>query len=200
MEQTKTADGLPHEKKDCEKEYEDKAYEDKDCGNCACAYYGEMPRLDGILRDARFRDNLARIEKLEEQRVFCRHGLEHLLAVARIAWILTLEERLPFSKEILYSAALLHDLGRFRQYETQEPHHEAGAALAEEILRDAGYDAAEVAEIAAAIRQHGDEAQCRSELARLLYRADKLSRNCFCCAAQADCKWSGERRNKTIRC
>jgi hypothetical protein len=52
--------------------------------------------------------------------------------------------------------------------------------------------------IAEAISQHGDELERQSILARVLYQADKLSRCCFQCAAQAECKWNEEKRNKTI--
>ena len=93
-----------------------------------------MKRIEAILQDVRFQKSLLRIEQLEQQRIFCRHGLEHLLDVARIAWILTMEEQLPLDKEIVYGAALLHDIGRDRQYEEQIPHHQASAGLAAEIL------------------------------------------------------------------
>lgn len=156
-----------------------------------------MERIDRILRDARVQDSLRRIEQLEQQRVFCRHGLEHLLDVARIAWILVLERQLPLPKDVVYGAALLHDLGRHRQYEEGVAHHLASAQLAEAILPDAGYSAAETAQIVTAIRQHGAQPQ-QDLLAQVLYRADKLSRNCFQCAAQGQCKWPPEERNRTV--
>ena len=34
----------------------------------------------------------------------------------------------------------------------------------------------------------------------VLYRADKLSRNCFLCDAREDCYWPEERKNRTILC
>ena len=108
---------------------------------------------------------------------------------------------MPLEKDIVYGAALLHDLGRYQQYEHQIPHHEASAALALEILPDAGYSLEETAMITAAILRHSS---CRQEeqqlLADVLYQADKLSRNCFQCKAQADCKWPEEKRNRTIYC
>ena len=109
-----------------------------------------MKRIEAILQDERFRYGLQQIAKLEQQRIFCCHGLEHLLDVARIAWIMTLEQHLPLEKDIVYGAALLHDLGRYQQYEHQIPHHEASAALALEILPDAGYSLEETAMITAA--------------------------------------------------
>ena len=159
----------------------------------------KMERIDAILSDARFQYGLERITTLEKNRIFCCHDLAHLLDVARIAWIMTMEAQLCIQKDIIYGAALLHDLGRYRQYEDAIPHHQASAALAAQILPDAGYTAEETCMIAEAIRQHGAEAQSCGELARVLYAADKLSRNCFQCNAQAECKWLEEKRNKTIR-
>ena len=157
-----------------------------------------MPRVDAILQDARFRCGLERIETLEQNRIFCCHRLDHLLDVARIAWIMVLEQQLPLEKDIVYGAALLHDLGRYRQYEESIPHHQASAALAAEILPDAGYTAEETVMMVDAIGQHGEQPLNQSVLAQVLYRADKLSRNCFQCAAQSQCKWPEEKRNRTV--
>ena len=40
-----------------------------------------MKRIEAILQDVRFQKSLLRIEQLEQRRIFCRHGLEHLLDV-----------------------------------------------------------------------------------------------------------------------
>jgi HD superfamily phosphodiesterase len=157
-----------------------------------------MKQIDAILQDSRFQYGLQRVTELEKERIFCCHRLDHLLDVARIAWIMVLEQNLSLKKEIVYGAALLHDLGRYRQYEENIPHHKASAELAVQILPDAGYTEEETAMIAEAISQHGDALERQSILARVLYQADKLSRCCFQCAAQAECKWNEEKRNKTI--
>ncbi len=157
-----------------------------------------MRQIDVILQDRRFQYGLQRINELEQGRIFCCHRMDHLLDVARIAWIMVLEQNLPLKKEIVYGAALLHDLGRYRQYEEQIPHHQASAELALEILPDAGYTEEETAMIVEAIGQHGEKSASRNPLARVLYQADKLSRCCFQCAAQEACKWDAEKRNKTI--
>ena len=39
----------------------------------------------------------------------------------------------------------------------------------------------------------------KADLPGLFYRADKLSRNCFLCPAQADCNWPEEKKNLEIR-
>ncbi len=158
----------------------------------------DMKRIDAILADEQFRYGLERINELEQDRIFCCHGLEHLLDVARIAWIMVLEQNIPLEKDLVYGAALLHDLGRYRQYEENIPHHQASAILAAELLPKAGYTEAETAQIVDAIGQHGTEPQSQGQLARILYDADKLSRNCFRCGAQAECKWPLEKRNRTI--
>ena len=158
----------------------------------------DMKRIDAILADEQFRYGLERINELEQDRIFCCHGLEHLLDVARIAWIMVLEQNIPLEKDLVYGAALLHDLGRYRQYEENIPHHQASAMLAAELLPKAGYTEAEIAQIVDVIGQHGTEPQSQGQLARILYDADKLSRNCFRCGAQAECKWPLEKRNRTI--
>lgn len=158
----------------------------------------DMQRVNALLQDERFQVGLFQITELETHRIFCRHGLQHLLDVARIAWIMVLEQQLPLKKDIVYGMALLHDLGRYRQYAEQMPHHQASAELAEKILPDAGYTTEECAQIVDAIRQHGTASQQQGKLAQILYYADKQSRNCFQCAAQAECKWTLEQRNKTI--
>lgn len=50
-----------------------------------------MPRVDALVRHPRFACGLARLEELERDRPWCRHGLPHLLDVARIMWIAALE-------------------------------------------------------------------------------------------------------------
>ena len=156
-----------------------------------------MERIECILQDERFQYGLQRVQQLEQQRIFCCHGLDHLLDVARIAWIMVLEQQQPLKKDVVYGAALLHDLGRYRQYEEGVAHHQASAELAAVILPDAGYSAEETAQIVQAIGQHGTQPQ-QDLLAQVLYQADKLSRNCFQCGAQAQCKWPLEKRNRTI--
>ena len=45
-----------------------------------------------------FIEKLDRIEELERDRIYCGHGLGHLLDVARIAYIYNLEENLGFTR------------------------------------------------------------------------------------------------------
>ena len=120
--------------------------------------------------------------------------------MARLAYIENLERGLGVDKELIYAAALLHDIGRHLQYTQNIPHDEAGAQLAEIIMADCGFSPAERAEVTQAILQHrGDGDRSRDGLAALLYRADKASRACLFCAAEPECNWSREKKNMTIR-
>ena len=94
---------------------------------------------------------MERLAEYEKDRIFCRHGVEHLLDVARIAYIENLEKNSGLSKEIIYGAALLHDIGRYLQYTEGIPHEKAGADLAGEILKDCGFTGKEQEEILGAI-------------------------------------------------
>lgn len=156
-----------------------------------------MERVDRVLGHPEFRRRLAELTELERDRIFCRHGLDHLLAVARLMLILSREERLEFPKERLYATALLHDVGRGAQYRTGVPHVQAGVPIAEGILADCGFGPEEREEILTAISAHSDGAD-DAPLSRLLYRADKLSRPCFACPAADRCNWSHKEKNLTL--
>lgn len=123
----------------------------------------------------------------------------HLLDTARLAWISNLEEGLGLEREVVYAAALLHDIGRSEQYETGIPHAEAGARIAEPILADCGFTEEERGEILYAIASHSKRDPSRKTvLADLLYRADKGSRACFACAVEPMCDWPSEKKNRVI--
>lgn len=156
-----------------------------------------MERVDRILHHPEFRRRLAQLEELERDRVFCRHGLDHLLAVARLMLILSREQGSGIPKELLYAAALLHDVGRGAQYCTGVPHAEAGLPIAEGILTGCGFDGEERREILNAIAAHSDGAD-DAPLSRLLYRADKLSRPCYACPAADRCNWPRREKNLTL--
>ena len=105
-----------------------------------------------------------------------------LLDVARLAWIFNLEANQEISKERIYAAALLHDIGRHIQYENGTPHQIAGLPIAEQILTDCGFYPEEMKEILYAIENHRNKEMLkRDDLAGILYRADKMSRCCFGC-------------------
>lgn len=222
-----------------------------------------MPRVDALVRHPRFARDLARLEELERDRPWCRHGLPHLLDVARIMWIAALEHGWaasagcgvrdvpaggcapstaaagapalaagaatdaravrataaascaggaaapPFARDVVYATALLHDMGRVAQYETGEPHHEAGQRYARELLGalagPARFTASETDTIACAVGAHrsgGAHAAAVpavATLADLLRASDKAARACWSCPARATCAWPLEKRNEGVR-
>lgn len=117
-----------------------------------------MRRVHAIEESFAFRGHMRRIEDAEQTREFCKHGMTHLLDVARIAWIFNLERGLGFDREVVYAAALLHDLGRSEQYATGEDHDVAGARIAADILDSLPdglrFDVDERAVILAAVSGH----------------------------------------------
>ena len=120
--------------------------------------------------------------------------MDHFLDVARIASMIAADEGIEADRELIYAAALLHDIGRVSQYENGTRHEEAGAQLAPDILSACGFSAKEAAEVTAAIAGHGDEGvKVRRDLTGLIYRADKLSRKCYTCGVRDRCHKSAEK-------
>ena len=156
-----------------------------------------MDRVNELMRHPVFSEHLTRLDTLEQTRCFCRHGLPHLLDVARMMWIAALERQLPLSREVVYATALLHDLGRVEQIEAGIPHHQASAQLAARILPDAGFGEVEIAQIQAAIASHRSDGG-ENNLEQLLYWADKKSRACWMCPAKGECNWPDEKKNWEI--
>lgn len=167
-----------------------------------------MRRVNRILEHPLYKAALRDIEEAEKERIFCRHDMEHFLSVARIAHIYNLQEKAGFEQELIYAAALLHDIGRAAEYADGTPHQEAGARLAEQILSECGFSGESRQMILYAIRFHrqgaagtaAGEAQAEKNrhLEEYLYRADKKSRLCFSCKAQQECNWKMEKRNLAI--
>jgi HD superfamily phosphodiesterase len=148
---------------------------------------GGMKRINSILNDLEYLSYLDRIQKSEAGRIYCRHDMAHFLDVSRIARIISLEENLDIEKELIYAAGLLHDIGRWAEYETGMDHAIASKELAEKILARHNFTEAERSKISAAIDGHRTKSAA-SPLADILYRADKLSRNCVLCNALTTCK------------
>ncbi|NTW71203.1 MAG: HD domain-containing protein [Eubacteriaceae bacterium] len=146
-----------------------------------------MVRVNKIIRDQKYLEYVEKNQKAEKDRIFCRHDMPHFLDVARIAWILVLEEGLDIEKEIVYAAALLHDTGRWLEYENGEDHAVSSARLSEEILVRNDFNRIEINMISDAIGSHRNM-ESNSDLSRVLYKSDKLSRNCQMCSAIGECK------------
>ena len=158
-----------------------------------------MERVDKVMNHPVFRENMNKIENAEIDRCFCRHGLPHALDVARIFYILILEEQVSVDKELVYATALLHDIGRFEQYTNNIPHNDAGAKLAGEILSECGFSKEECERAVNAIKDHRRESSGGDIFGHLLYKADKLSRDCYSCEAEPDCYWTDEQKNMCVR-
>ena len=156
-----------------------------------------MSRIDRIIQNPQYVDTLKRLQVLETDRIFCRHDISHFMSVARLMWIEVLEQQLPVDREVVYAAALLHDIGRVAQMEHGIPHEQASAEFAQQILPDAGFNEEELREVTAAILSHRKESTT-STLGRILYQADKRSRACWCCGASDLCNWPDEKKNKGI--
>ncbi|MDD5824214.1 MAG: HD domain-containing protein [Firmicutes bacterium] len=168
----------------------------------------EMRRADDVIRHPLFVSNLERLEELEADRIWCCHGFGHLMDVARLAYIFTLERGYELPKDFVYATALLHDIGRSTQYLEGIPHAEAGIEPAAQILTDCGFTEAEIAMALRAIAEHSDESdadaeiiartwpdkvhdeQLSKQLREVLYDGDKLSRDCFRCKVADQCDWA----------
>lgn len=159
-----------------------------------------MKRANLILQNQLFRAHLEQNRVAEADRCFCHHDMGHFLDVARIARIICLQEGIEIGEDILYAAALLHDIGRHIQYEDGTPHETASARIAPQILAQCDYSEWESNYIVDAIRAHRDASvETEQNLRGVLYRADKASRACFACAAEKECNWERKKKNLLIR-
>lgn len=158
-----------------------------------------MERIDKIWNHKLYQECKARIEAAEQDRIYCLHNLEHSLDVARIAYIINLENNYNLERELIYAMALLHDLGRSKQYTTGESHHTASVPIAEKILRDCDFTNQEVELLCQAIGAHQNPvSEAENRYVTVLYQADKQSRNCYNCKARKTCYWKEEERNHSI--
>ncbi|QZY54809.1 HD domain-containing protein [Crassaminicella profunda] len=150
-----------------------------------------MERVNKILKNQKYVDYLNRNVKAEKNRIFCHHDLRHYLDVARVAYILALEKNISIKKDVIYAAALLHDIGRWKEYLEGVDHAAASATLAKDILESSGFDNDEQAIIKEAIKNHRKYDAKNPPLDKILYRSDKLSRPCMECTVVAKCKRFG---------
>lgn len=157
-----------------------------------------MGRINKILNNEYYRKLISKINENESDRRFCRHGLNHCLDVARIAYIISLEEKYELDKDIIYAAALLHDIGRADDTDNGKKHHERSCLYAKDILCKCDYSEDEIERILMAINVHNSDGDNSDGLAGLLYRADKLSRKCFDCKAYEECYWEDTIKNNSI--
>ena len=151
-----------------------------------------------IIDNKRYRMLVKELEELEKDRIFCGHDMEHFLNVARIAVILCAESGIEADSDIIYSAALLHDIGRTEEYRSGTPHDKASAVIASERLDEVGCPADMKTAITDLISAHRIAESGKTELEKIFFRADKKSRLCFCCKAKEQCNWPEQKRNNEI--
>ena len=153
-----------------------------------------MKNTNIILNHPLTQELYEKLDEFEQKRIYCIHDLTHSLAVARICYILNLENNLAIDKDLIYSTAILHDLGRVYEYENIKDHHIASVEIAKEILETTAFSRAQKEKIINAIKNHRNKDQDNS-FNDIFYKADKLSRDCFNCKSQSSCRWSKEKMN-----
>lgn len=148
-----------------------------------------MERINLLLASPAYRQYLEMIKEKEKGRVFCQHGFGHGLEVARLCRIFLLENGLDYSRDVVYAAALLHDLGRCLEDNAKGCHAVRSARLADPLLVQAGYSLEERKLITNAIAEHRKKEHdvFASPLSYFLSKADKYSRLCHACPASAAC-------------
>jgi uncharacterized protein len=158
-----------------------------------------MEQVNRILNNSLYLSCIKKIEELEQDRIYCKHNMEHFMDVARIAYIINLENNLLIDKKLIYATALLHDVGRHEQYLYQTPHEEAGSRISKKILEQCDFLEEEIEIIADAILSHRDRKVTEyMNLNGIIYKADKLSRPCFTCKANETCNWEITKKNMQI--
>ena len=91
--------------------------------------YIEMPRLNAVWNHPLYQKYYRENEKIEHDREFCCHQITHLLDVARIAYIKNLEAGLGIDKELIYTAAILHDIGKALDHDMEGTHVQIGVDI-----------------------------------------------------------------------
>lgn len=159
-----------------------------------------LKRIDLLLSDSLYNEYLQRNAVEEMEPKFCRHDINHHFDVARITFILMLENndlehflreskinsRLA-AKEVIYAAGLLHDIGKWKEYRDGEEHASYSASLARGLLPRALFTPDETEIICQAIYEHRNISNDMSFLGERLYRANNLSRICSRCVSKEQC-------------
>ncbi|MGI6119072.1 MAG: HD domain-containing protein [Desulfosporosinus sp.] len=159
-----------------------------------------MARVNQLLQLEDYISYIEKIDEMERDRLFCKHGFEHGLNVAQIAYAYLLEkEELSISKESVYAAALLHDIGRWVEYQTGEDHAEASARLALPLLEACNFRSDEIQVIIKGIREHRRHHEDNlTLLGAALALADDWARDCRQCSVQAQCYKHNKAMNQVM--
>ena len=159
-----------------------------------------MKRVELLINDSLYREYMKNNQEEEMEPKFCQHDFSHHLDVARIAYILVLEQNdLNYfikesnlsgklaAKEVIYAAGLLHDIGKWKEYREGIDHASYGSYLAKDILTRSFFNPDEVGIISQAIYEHRNIDTDMSFLGERLHRADNLSRICSKCPDLEHC-------------
>ncbi len=153
-----------------------------------------MELVQRILNHPQFKKYMELNSRSEKDRKFCLHDIQHVMDVARVAYIISLENKYDLDKEIIYITALLHDIAKWKQYSQKADHAAEGAVLAREILEDLNIDKGDTEMILNAIAMHRKKEGHSTPLSKVLYEGDKSCRQCVSCSMVEECNWyaSGE--------
>lgn len=159
-----------------------------------------MSRVNQLLEHKDFISYMEKNDAWEKERLFCKHGFEHGLNVARIAYAYLLEKgNLLILKESVYAAAFLHDIGRWVEYETGEDHAEVSARLALPLLEACRFSLGDIQVILKGIREHRKHSEGNlTMLGAALALADDWSRDCRQCSVQARCYKYNQAMNQVM--
>ncbi len=159
-----------------------------------------MKRIDLLISDPLYNEYLQRNAHEEMEPKFCLHDINHHIDVARITFILVLENNDLESflqesgisnriaaKEVIYAAGLLHDIGKWKEYREGAEHASYSAKLARGLLPRALFTPQEIEIICRAIYEHREISNNMSFLGERLYRANNLSRICSQCIYNEQC-------------
>ena len=151
-----------------------------------------MKRIEMLLRDPLYHDYMERNINEERNLKYCRHDLHHHTDVARIAYILVLENndlgyfvmeanlsgRLA-AKELIYAAGLLHDIGKWKEYQMGVDHASMDQIGARHLTR-IHFNENEI-KSSVGYYEHRNISRDMSFLGERIHRADNLSRVCSQC-------------------
>lgn len=159
-----------------------------------------MKRVELLVNDPLYREYLQRNFDEEKDSQYCMHDFRHHLDVARITYIMVLEQNdLNYfiresglsgklaAKEVIYAAGLTHDIGKWYEYQTGVDHASYGAKLGRALLPRVYFNPNEVDIICRAIFEHRNISVDMSFLGERLHRADNLSRVCLDCEFSHQC-------------
>ena len=148
-----------------------------------------MKRVELLVQDKLYNQYIQKnIDLVKDQLIF-QHDFQHHLDVARIAYILILEDAALnifikecnlsgklAAKEVIYASGLLHDIGKWKEYSENIDHAIFGADFAREILARVFFTANEIDIISHAVFEHNNINIDMSFLGERIYRADNFAR------------------------